>query len=136
MIVVLRPILCQAHAILCCSRSSLTFCLIIPYFLFVPKCEINICTFLNILILIFLLTPVDCMWCHHGHYTSVFSFCWHYLCVSTDQGSDTGRLTPQSRRPTPEREVEMLISLVSTFIWTSFHFIEPWFETGRENIND
>ncbi len=29
--------------------------------------------------------------------------------VSTDQGSDTGRLTPQSRRPTPEREVEILL---------------------------
>lgn len=68
MIVKFRPFLCQAHAILC----HIVLFQIIPYFWFDPKCEINICTFLSGLI--FLLTALECMWCHHGHYTSVFSF--------------------------------------------------------------
>lgn len=47
--------------------------------------------------------------------TQVYFLSVDIFSVSTDQGSDTGHLTPQSRRPTPEREVEMLISLVSIF---------------------
>lgn len=47
----------------------------------------------------------------------LFTFLTPTMCKFTDQGSDAGRLTPQIRKPTPDREVTTPLSLLCCYIY-------------------
>lgn len=47
----------------------------------------------------------------------LFTFLTPTMCKFTDQGSDVGRLTPQIRKPTPDREVTTPLSLLCCYIY-------------------
>lgn len=46
----------------------------------------------------------------------LFTFLTPTMCKFTDQGSDAGRLTPQIRKPTPDREVTTPLTLLCCYI--------------------